>query len=147
MQVRVDVKKDGSLNLQRTIFQFTCYGEFDKPRKLLLRQGQVNRPVAEVCKDRVVRTAFNQDGNAFQLNVEKSTHPTLGGASNHYAMFTTAVFYHLKYGAFPYDILSSFYTFYHLTPTWIDAHQSWGWFNPETGLWTGATGLVSRLDF
>ena len=130
----MDIKKDGPLHFLRTIFQFTCQGESDKSSKLLLREVQVNRPVTEVCRDSVVRMAFNQNKGVFEIDVE-----------NNNTMVSYPVVDTLKNGAYANDILSSFFTSHHLTPTWQDANGTFGWFDEETGLWTGAVGLVSRI--
>ena len=44
---------------------------------------------------------------------------------------------------FPYEILTSFFASQNLTPIWQDNNYNWGWFNEETGLWTGAVAMVS----
>ena len=44
--------------------------------------------------------------------------------------------------AFNYEILSSFFENYNITPTWINCNYTWGWFDEETGNWTGCLGKV-----
>ena len=44
---------------------------------------------------------------------------------------------------YPHEVLTSFFTFQNLTPIWQDNNYNWGWFNEETGLWTGAVAMVS----
>ena len=41
-----------------------------------------------------------------------------------------------------WEILKSFFSNYNVKPTWINCNYSWGWFDDETGHWTGATGQV-----
>ena len=63
----MNLKPDTPINLNRTVFSFTCYGDaHSQSTKLLLRSGQVNRPVGEVCNP-VIRVAFNQDEDLFLL--------------------------------------------------------------------------------
>ena len=44
-----------------------------------------------------------------------------------------------------YEILSSFFENYHITPTWINCYYTWGVFDEETGHWTGAVGKVTVI--
>ena len=125
------MKKDGPLNLSKTIFQFTCYGESDKPNKLLLRHGQVSRPVTEVCK-KVMRLAYNNDAPIFEIeNNTLVEYPV-----------TKNLIHKLFYN---WELLGSFFATHQLTPIWQNCHQSWGPFNKETGLWGGAVGQVSKI--
>ena len=99
----------------------------DKSRKMLLKNGTVNRAVGEVCTEsQQVRVAFNQYPNVFEIKnnqmVEYAAYP----------------------GAWTYEVLSSFFTYHKLTPTWLDCNGNWGQLDTVTGLWTGAVALVSR---
>ena len=49
------------------------------------------------------------------------------------------------YMSYDYEILSSFFANYHITPTWIDCNYTWGVFDEETGHWTGAVGKVTVI--
>ena len=48
-------------------------------------------------------------------------------------------------GHYSYDteILSKFISNYNILVNWIDCNYTWGWFDDETGKWTGAVGQVS----
>ena len=41
------------------------------------------------------------------------------------------------------EILKLFFKHYNLVPNWIFCQQTWGWFDGETGKWTGAVGKVN----
>ena len=41
-----------------------------------------------------------------------------------------------------WEIIKPFLDHYSLTPTWIDCQNTPGWFDKETGTWTGAVGKV-----
>ena len=41
-----------------------------------------------------------------------------------------------------FEILKSFFANYNIKPTWINCNYTWGWFDYETGQWTGAVGQV-----
>ena len=138
-QVQVDLKTDTPLNLNRTFFNFTCYGEADQSTKLLLMHGQVNRPTGEVCQP-IIRMAYNQDDGAFFLLKKNETHfnNTMydGWLDNGWFM---------DFQAWPNEILSSFFSSQNLTPTWQDNNYTWGWYDEETERWTGAVGMVSYM--
>ena len=41
------------------------------------------------------------------------------------------------------EILSMFFLNYNIIINWIDCNYTWGWFDYETGKWTGAVGKVT----
>ena len=41
-----------------------------------------------------------------------------------------------------WEILRMFFDNYNIEPTWINCHFTWGWFDEETGKWTGGVGKV-----
>jgi len=130
--VQVDLKTDTPLNLSRTIFSYTCYGEADsQATKLLLRLGKVNRPAEELCKQ-TVRMAYTNYGS-------------FGIRTNIYGEEVMVIDNSMKViqGATHSDILSSFFSSKKLTPTWENANYDSGWFVETTGRWTGVVGLVS----
>ena len=45
----------------------------------------------------------------------------------------------------PYDweILDSFFINHDIVPVWINCHSTWGWYDQESGKWTGAVGKVN----
>ena len=126
----MNLKKDSLLNLRTTVFHFTCYGESDKSTKLLLRDREVNRLAADVCKERVIRIAFNQYPPWFELDVV-----------NNYTF--------IDHGWADDDIFTSFFKNYKLTPDWHDCNQVWGTIDEETGGWSreGSLGEVSKNGF
>ena len=46
----------------------------------------------------------------------------------------------------PYDweILDSFFKNHDIVPAWINCHYTWGWYDEESGKWTGAVGKVKQ---
>ena len=128
-QVTVKAKIGGSAN---TIFQFQCPGNSSHSHMLLLyKDGQVNRKIADVCRDRFVRVAFNQYSPHFEVNSETNT----------------MIEYPIRRskGAYPWEILSSFFANNRLTPIFYNCHQTWGWLDEYTGLWNGAIAMVDSL--
>ena len=49
--------------------------------------------------------------------------------------------------AHDWELIKPFLDHYRLSPTWIDCHFTWGWFDEETGSWTGAVGKVRSHIF
>ena len=44
-----------------------------------------------------------------------------------------------------YEMLKTFFSKFNIKPTWINCNYTWGWFDDETGHWTGAVGQVENL--
>ena len=44
------------------------------------------------------------------------------------------------------EILSIFFKNLNIIVKWINCNQTWGWYDDETGKWTGAVGQVSMVD-
>ena len=129
----MDLKPDTSPDLNKTIFSYTCQGYADSnPSKLIMRKGKVNKPAREVCQP-IIRMAFNQWEGLFEVDME---------SGNMVKYVPSAYVYDLHY-PYPYEILTSFFASQNLTPIWQDNNYNWGWFNEETGLWTGAVAMVS----
>ena len=104
-QVTVKAKTGGSPN---TIFNFLCPGNSSQSHTLLLfEDGHVNKEITEVCKDKIVRVAFNQDPAIFEVNKETNAmieYPVLPSRSR------------------VWEILSSFFTKHKLTPIFYDCN-------------------------
>ena len=131
MQVTVKAKKDGSPN---TIFKFQCSGNSSHFHTMLLtKDGKVNRGIDEVCTDKFVRVAFNQDPGKFEVNTETNA----------------LIEYPVKAGeyAWPWEILSSFLSNNKLTPIFKDCNKTWGSLDEDTGLWNGAVAMVKLLGY
>ena len=153
IQVQVDLKTETPPILNRTLFTYTCYGE---DAKLLLRLGQVNRPVGELCRPRV-RMAYNiAEGKLYvitgTLTFDKGTQVVQ--LVDKYKMLDIAKVLSAQgwggniavdNGAFPSEYLSSFFTSKNLTPSWHYAYQVAGSQDEQTGLWNGAIGMVSYI--
>ena len=44
-----------------------------------------------------------------------------------------------------WEMLRVFFDNNNLEPTWINTHFTWGWYDDETGSWTGGVGQVGFL--
>ena len=128
----MDIKKVGSLHSRGTIFQYFCQGE-SHSSKLMIRQGNVNKHVADVCKHRPrqVRVAFDKGKH---INVDADTNTMVLRTKD--KSWT---------GIRHDEILSSFLLSHNLIPTWLDVNGARETFDEDTGLWTGMIGLVSLV--
>ena len=89
----------------------------------------------EVCAEkREVRIAFNQ--NPGTLEVDNVTNTVVEYD------FSDKWSHEEAYVAQDWEILSSFFQTYNLSPVFYDCNETWGWFNEDTGLWNGAVAMV-----
>ena len=47
-----------------------------------------------------------------------------------------------SYIPYDFEILEHFFKSYVIAINWIDCNYTWGWYDDETGRWTGAVGKV-----
>ena len=114
-----------------------CTGYYNNlPHKLMLDKDNIK--YKDICQEpqHNATVAHNNHRWFFEVDndgnmVEYPVYPVTGEQS---------------YIPYDYEILKSFFENYHITPTWIDCNYTWGWFDYETGHWTGAVGKVS-FDF
>ena len=157
MQVNVDKHGNPSSS-----FNFTCHGvksgpkrgplssafvpaksltkrrfsEPGKPTQLLMKNGKVNRAVADVCKGGQVRIAWNEIPGWLDVDME----------NNKMVEFVYDGSQHTNHLTFPQEILSSFLISNQLSPTFMWTWQNWGGFDYYRGKWSGAVGEV-RIYF
>ena len=128
----MDLKADTKIDLSRTLFTFTCQGEADsQPTKLLLRDGKVNRPAG--CQP-VVRMAYINGWDVFALD------NITGNMAEYRQIWELWQSQGIPYD---YEILASFFSWYNIHAIWYNNNYTWGWFDEDTGMWTGAVGMVS----
>ena len=88
--------------------------------RAFVKDGQLSTNM-EMCGITIVRMAYNYEDGVFEIDedgkVVKITRQS--------------------------EVLISFFSSQNLTPVWKNANFTWGWFDAETGLWTGACALVS----
>ena len=103
-----------------------------------MERGTVTAHVADVCKGRQIRVAWNWMGI---LNMKEK--------DNKFIQYNYADVTHLyaNHITFPHEILSSFLTEHHLSPTFRWARQDWGTWHPETKKWSGAGMVRKDINF
>ena len=52
-----------------------------------------------------------------------------------------------SYNPYDFEILEIFFKSYVIAVNWIDCNYTWGWYDDETGRWTGAVGKVKMNTF
>ena len=103
------------------LFHLFCLEESNiRQLKAFIKDGKVNTD-KEMCGRKIVRMAYNHWDDNFELDKD---------------MKVVKFWRH-------HDVLISFFSSQNLTPVWENANYTWGWFDEETGRWTGAVGLVS----
>ena len=117
-------------------FKVMCFGTYNGlPHKLrIFYDGHVNKLYKDVCGQTQtnVKIAFNQDPLAFEIDEDGK----MVEFRNIRTEFTSQI-------AYDNEILMTFFQNFNVTPIWIDCNQTWGWFDEETGHWTGSIGKVS----
>ena len=103
---------------------------------LLLKSATVNRNLdfGEVCKEKHVYVAYRNEWGAFEVN-------NITGEMVKYPVVPV-----VGYGpvAWEWEIQAAFFKYNNITPHWINANYTWGWFDKTTGQWSGAVGLIQR---
>ena len=143
-------------NPHGTLFNVMCPGENERYHNLMIfHDGSVNRnlkykdvcPVAELDSEpeyHHINIAYNNDQPYFEFNDESK-------AMTKYPLSNTPSNLNFRlsknHPTIPYswEILKIFFDHNNIVPNWIDCNQNWGWFDHETGKWTGATGKVKLI--
>ena len=103
---------------------------------LLLKNATVNRNLGfdDVCKEKHVSAAYNNEGWAFVL---KNT----TGEMVKYKTVPAVVFGNI---AWEWEIQAAFFETNNIEPQWLNANWTWGTLNETTGLADGAVGMIHR---
>ena len=116
------MKLGRSVSIQ-PFFSLFCLDDSNvKYVKAFVKDGKVYTD-KDMCGRKIVRMAYNHVDGEFELDEDGKV------VKNEYISN---------------DVLISFFSSQNLTPVWENANFTWGWFDEETGRWTGAVGLVSH---
>ena len=89
----------------------------------------------DLCREKRVNIAYNNyySSEFFEVNDETGE------------MVKTPVDPRNWNNYIPYDweILDSFFINHDIVPVWINCYSTWGWYDQESGKWTGAVGKVN----
>ena len=133
-----------------------CPGENERYHNLIIFQdGTISRnleykdvcPVAELDSEpeyHHINIAYNNDQPYFEFNDESKAMTKYPLSSTQSANNFRLSKYHNQI-AYSWETLKIFFDRNNIVPNWINCYQSWGWFDDETGKWTGAVGKVKLI--
>ena len=101
--------------------------------------GQVDdgKVWGDLCREKRVNIAYNNEPNAFEV------HET--GEMKKWPISDSVKYIGLySYNSYDWEILETFFQNHGIVPVWINCHYTWGWYDEESGRWTGALGKVRR---
>ena len=103
---------------------------------LLLKSATVNRNLGfdEVCKEKHVYIAYNNEPGMFEVN-------STTGEMVRYQEWRIVSYWNV---AWEWEIQAIFFATYNIKPIWINCNFTWGSLNYTTGQWSGAVGLIQR---
>ena len=124
-------------NDKAAYLKITCSGVYNNfPLKLkILKDGSVNKEYKNICHEPQHYATIAYNYNWLEINNESEM-------IEHPVEPITGLYSYIPYD---YEILKSFFENYHIKPTWIDSNGTDGWFDEETGHWTGAVGKVIQI--
>ena len=141
LKFQIDDKQKGVES--ETLFKVYCPGQYKRfPHKLMMyNNGSVSKNVRyqDICVERfAVSVAYNNEPG--WLEVENNSLVDLREKWEYTHQQLVGV---LSYISADDEILSEFFLNYNIIINWIDCNYTWGWFDYETGKWTGAVGKVT----
>ena len=136
-KVFVPLTHDG---MKGWIFDLVCPGNalsVSNEGLLLLKNATVNRNLGfdDVCREKHVLLAYNNYKPQFEVS-------NITGEMVEYPV-SPIVEYSLNV-VHEWEIHRAFFETCNIKPIWLNANQSWGWFDNVTNTWTGATGMIER---
>ena len=133
----VPLDRDGA---KGWIFSLVCPGNAMSvyhERLLLLKSATVNSNFSldEVCKDKYVVVAYNNEPDVFEVS-------DITGQMVKYPVKPNMKYWSV---AWEWEIQAIFFKSNNITPHWINCNYTWGWLvDYTTNQWNGAVGLIQR---
>ena len=130
-----------------------CPGENERYHNLIIFQdGTISRnleykdvcPVAELDSEpeyHHINIAYNNYPYYFEYD-EESKAMIEFPVPNHPSHLNLRLSKNHVYISYSWEILKLFFKNNNIVPNWINCYQTWGWFDEESGKWTGAVGKV-----
>ena len=138
------------------LFNVMCPGENERYHKLMIfHDGSVNRnlkykdvcPVAQLDSEpeyHHINIAYNNDPPYFEFNDESQTMTEFPLPSTPSDLNLRLSKFHPTI-SYSWEVLKIFIQHNNIVPNWIDCNFTWGWYDDETGKWTGAVGKVKLI--
>ena len=103
---------------------------------LLLKNATVNRNLGfdEVCKEKHVYVAYNNEQDSFEVS-------NITGEMLTYPLDPVVRYARIAY---EWEIQAAFFANNNIKPKWRWAYQDWGRLNYTTGQWSGACGMIQK---
>ena len=104
----------------------------------MLKNATVNRNLGfgDVCKEKHVYVAYNNDQDIFEIN-------NVTGEMVRYPVEPYVSYIPVSR---EWETQADFFKYHNITPHWINANFSWGTLNETTGQATGALGMIQRNE-
>ena len=102
----------------------------------MLKNATVNRNLGfdDVCKDKQVYVAYNNEQEVFEVS-------NVTGKMVKYPVAPYVRYWSISQ---EWEIQNAFFKSNNIKPRWINAYFTWGTLNYTTGQWSGAVGLIQR---
>ena len=123
-----------------TNFRLYCPKERNHHKMMIFKNGTTkdNLQFNDLCnEEHEVRIAYNNEEPYFVIDNITNTMVEYD--------LPPLMFQDYSEISYEYEILKTFFTKFNVKPTWINCNYTWGWFDDETGQWTGAVGQVEIL--
>ena len=132
------------------VFFIKCVGQKETTEQLVMTKDGTearNRKYQDVCPVTIeaaepkneVRVAYNNDDPYFRVNDDTNT-------MKEYPLWRPLhESEQTPYVPRDWEMLRIFFDNNNIEPTWINTHYTWGWFDEETGSWTGGVGQARFL--
>ena len=133
------------------VFLLLCPGQNERAEQLIMTKDGTearNRKYQDVCpvttevaepRRNEVKVAYNNDRTYFRVNNDTNTmkeFPLWGPMQ----LSKQEV-----YVPRDWEMLKVFFDNNNIEPYWINTHFTWGWYDEESGSWTGGVGQVGWL--
>ena len=87
-------------------------------------------------KKNEVRVAYNNEPEVFLINNDTNI------MTEFPLWLTLSISEQYPYVSMDFEMLQIFFDNNNIKPVWINTHYTWGWYDEETGSWTGGVGQV-----
>ena len=130
------------------VFFLLCPGQNEMTEELIMTKDGTEarqRNYQDVCpvtivaaepKKNEVRVAFNNEPKVFLINNETNSMTEFPLQKTLYLSEQT------PYVSMDWEMLKVFFDNNNIKPVWINTFYTWGWYDEETGSWTGGVGQV-----
>ena len=120
-----------------TNFRLYCPKERNYHKMMIFKNGTTKDHLQykDLCKEEhQVRIAYNNEVDWFEID-------NITNSMVEYPHWKSVI-EEAGYLSYEFEMFESFFLKHNIKPSWINCNYTWGWFDNETDLWTGAVGQV-----